>query len=130
MFKVSPDKVKVIFIVRKDLKDHFLEHIYSLGYTWFRYQWEKLVEHLESQDCLLLSSQDINLVKLFNRLDEPGYTGKFFYLVGADDYLTLINPFSHYIYNKNEEWNTFNLNFKRVYEHDFNSLLKINKDEI
>lgn len=125
MFKVSPDKVKVIFIVRENLKDAFSEHIYSLGYQWFRYDWEKLSEHLESKDCLLLLSSDENLPRLFSKIDEPAYLSKFVYLVGADEYLNSINLFSHFIYNKSEEWSTFNLNFKRVHEHDFNSLLKV-----
>ncbi len=129
MFKVSPDKVKVIFIVRENLRDTFLEHIYSLGCTWFRYDWDKLVNHLEEKDCLLLLSSDPNLSRLFNKINEPAYLGKFVYLIGADEYVNSINPFSHYIYNRSAEWNDFNLNFKRVYEHKFDSLLKIT-DEI
>lgn len=125
MFKVTPDKVKVIFIVRENLKDHFLEHIYSLGYQWFRYDWNKLQAHLESKDCLLLLSSDQNLPRLFSKIDEPAYVGKFIYLVGADEYLNSINPFSHFIYNRSEEWVTFNLNYKRVHEHKFDSLLNL-----
>lgn len=125
MFKVTPDKVKVIFIVRESLKDHFLEHIYALGYQWFRYDWNKLQEHLEGKDCLLLLSSDENLSRLFSKIDEPAYVGKFIYLVGADQYLNSINPFSHFIYNRSEEWITFNLNYKRVHEHKFDSLLDI-----
>lgn len=125
MFKVTPEKVKVIFIVRESLKDTFLEHIYSLGYQWFRYDWNKLQEHLERKDCLLLLSSNENLPRLFNKIDEPAYVGKFIYLVGADEYLNSINPFSHFIYNRSDEWITFNLNYKRVYEHKFDSLLDI-----
>lgn len=129
MFKVSPDKVKVIFIVKENLRDTFLEHIYSLGCTWFRYDWDKLVNHLESKDCLVLDSKNPNLDRLFKKLDEPAYFGKFIYLVGADEHLHKVPIFSCYLYNKSEEWSTFNLNFKRIYEHKFDSLLKIT-DEI
>lgn len=125
MFKITPDKVKVIFIVREDLKDTFLEHIFSLGIHHFRYQFEKLQEHLEGKDCLLLLSSDQNLPRLFSKIDEPAYVGKFIYLVGADEYLNSINPFSHFIYNRSEEWITFNLNYKRIHEHKFDSLLDI-----
>ena len=129
MFKVSPDKVKVIFIVREDLRDIFLDQIYSTGATWFRYQFEKLVDHLETKDCLVLDSKDVNLDRLFKKINEPAYLGKFYYLVGADEYIPSINFTAHYIYNRSGEWGDFNLNFKRVYGHDFNSLLKVN-DEI
>lgn len=125
MFKVSPDKVKVIFIVKESLKDNFLEHIYSLGYHWFRYDWEKLKTHFENKDCLLLLSSDENLPRLFNKINEPVYLGKFIYLIGADEYIPSINFIAHYIYNRSGEWGDFNLNFKRVYGHDFNLLLKL-----
>jgi hypothetical protein len=128
MFKVTPDKVKAIFIVRENLRDTFLDQIYSTGATWFRYQFEKLVDHLETKDCLVLDSKDVNLERLFKKIDEPAYLGKFVYLVGADEHLKSINPFSHYIYNRSSEWGDFNMNFKRVYGHDFNSLLKLTNE--
>ena len=125
MYQVSPEKVKVIFIIRENLKDTFLEHIFSLGYQWFRYDFDKLKSHLESKDCLLLLSTDQGLPRLFNKLDEPTHLGKFFYLVGADEWLKSINPFSHFIYNRSSEWFDFNKNYERIHEHTFNSLLKL-----
>ena len=125
MFKVTPDKVKVIFIVREDLKDNFMDHIFSLGVHHFRYQFEKLQEHLETKDCLLLDSKNENLPRLFKKIFEPAYLGKFIYLVGCNDLLDQVYFAGHYVYNKSDDWQEFNVWFKRTHGHDFNSLLKL-----
>lgn len=125
MFKVSPDKVKIIFIVRENLRDTFLEHIYSLGCTWFRYDWDKLVNHLEEKDCLLLLSSDPNLSRLFDKINEPAYLGKFIYLVGANELSEKVNFLGHFLYSKQNEWTEFNTWFKHINGHKFDSLLDI-----
>lgn len=128
MFKVTPDKVKVIFIVREDLRDIFLDQIYSTGATWFRYQFEKLVDHLETKDCLLLDSKNEHLDRLFKRLEEPAYVGKFIYLVGANEFLDRINFTGHFVFNKSDDWSEFNTWYKRINEHTFDSLLKLTNE--
>jgi len=124
MFKVTPDKVKVIFIVREDLRDNFMDHIFSLGVHHFRYQFEKLQDHLETKDCLLLDSKNENLDRLFKRLEEPAFLGKFIYLVGANEYLDRVNFLGHFVFSKQDEWKDLNTWYKQVNGHDFNSLLK------
>ena len=50
---------------------------------------------------------------MFERLDKADCVGKIFYLLGCDEFLNDINPFSHFIYNRRSEWKEFTKTFKK-----------------
>lgn len=124
MFNLKPSEVKVVFIVNDSLKDNFLEWIYTLGFQQFRFNWNKIVEDFEKINCLIVLQSDPRVNKLIDTFNKPDFNSLYFWLVGCDDLVKLINPFAHYIYNRKNEWSDFNKWFETKQTISFYDLVK------
>jgi len=120
MFKIKSVDVKVVFIVNPKQKDNFLEWIYTLGFTWFRWDWEKFVQRMESIDCIAILTDDPRLHKLIDRLNDPENYGKFYWFVSCDELMKSVNFFAHYLYNRKDEWSIFLNQYQKKTNERFN----------
>ena len=108
---LQPTELVCLFIVNDKLKDEFCE-FYSVQKAETIKRWPILVEELKEKKVQIVSSKDMTK-KMFESLDKADCVGKIFYLVGCDDFLNDISPFSHFIYNRRSEWKELTKTFKK-----------------
>lgn len=117
--KVTPQTLKVLFVVNPDLIEDFILFLEEQGLVWENKSWESLVQNMEQQNNLLLLAGDPFVEKVLNRFEDLNLSNKFIYLFGCDEYLSIINPIGNFIYNRRKEWKEFLMWYKRQTNEDF-----------
>ena len=75
----TPDTVKVIFLINPQVEDQFLSFFNNLG-LWPEQDFTSLQGKLDSVECILLHSTDLLVTRIINRLNEPKYFGKIYFI--------------------------------------------------
>ena len=125
LFNISPNQVRVVFIVHKDLEDNFLSFLFDqCAYSYVEREWDQVAQRLESIGTIIIKNDDTRLETLFSKFYET--TGIVYYFVGSKHLLTTttVDPFIHGIYVSKEQWKDFNSLYKNMYGLSFNEHIK------
>lgn len=123
-FNISPNQVKVVFILNDITESAFLSFLFSLGTTYVERDLGQWAAKLEPYGIILIKDNDSRLEKLFAGMYE--IWGGTYYYVGTN---YLLKPEHVDIFNKNifvgkSQWTEFNLIYKNQYGQTFEELLK------
>lgn len=124
MFKIPPDKVRVIFIVNDKTEDLFLSFLFDLGYSWIERDFDTLATKLETIGTLLLRDTDTRLKKVFDKFYQT--SGIVYYFIGTKEWFRpdTVDIYSHALYVSKDQWKDFNNYYRLQYGITYNDHLK------
>lgn len=124
MFNISPNEVRVVFIVNSNTEDKFLSYLFNLGYSWLEREFDDVSKRLETIGTLLIRDNDSRIEKVFRKFYEV--SGITYYFVGTKHLCApvTVDPFIHNIYVSSDQWKDFNRMYENMYGISFNEHLK------
>lgn len=123
-FNISPNQVKIVIIVSRELEDKFMSFLFNLGYSYVERDLTLLAIKLELYGIILIREDDTRVARLFKALyDVCDVT---YYVIGAKHLLTsdTVDPFIHNIFVNKDQWKEFNSACKNLYGKSFEQFLE------
>lgn len=119
---MKPEELKVLIIVNDKTVDQFLSFLFNQGYTWIEKDFEGVKKDLDKIGTLLININDPLLDKVIRKLDSM--TGVCVWSIGCNQTFMKMDIFSHFLYNRKEEWKVFSDMYGKVHGITYNELLK------
>ena len=123
---MKPEELKVLIVVNDKTVDQFLSFLFDKGYTWIEKDFEGVKKDLNKIGTLLIKEDDPLLDKVLTKMQKM--TGILIWSVGCDQIFRRVDIFSHYLYNRKNEWDLFSKTYTSLYGISYNQLLNTIND--